>query len=161
MDVKETLDTTMDKAKDAAEEMVDKAKDMAEDAADKAKNFAEVTKLNHQISQCESRMRDVYVEIGKKFYEENKNNPSEEYEGLFVQIANENMNIANIRAQVSRIKGVIYCPSCGAENSAENIFCCKCGAGGIRPADPEPETVDPSDITVEVVKPEDGETGNG
>ena len=130
-------------------------------AADKAKNFAEVTKLNHQISQCESRMRDVYVEIGKKFYEENKNNPSEEYEGLFVQIANENMNIANIRAQVSRIKGVIYCPSCGAENSAENIFCCKCGAGGIRPADPEPETVDPSDITVEVVKPEDGETGNG
>lgn len=137
------------------------AAEAGKDAADKAKNFAEVTKLNHQISQCESRMRDVYVEIGKKFYEENKNNPSEEYEGLFVQIANENMNIANIRAQVSRIKGVIYCPSCGAENSAENIFCCKCGAGGIRPADPEPETVDPSDITVEAVKPEDGETGNG
>lgn len=137
------------------------AAEAGKDAADKAKNFAEVTKLNHQISQCESRMRDVYVEIGKKFYEENKNNPSEEYEGLFVQIANENMNIANIRAQVSRIKGVIYCPSCGAENSAENIFCCKCGAGGIRPADPEPETVDPSDIIVEVVKPEDGENNNG
>ena len=137
------------------------AAEAGKDAADKAKNFAEVTKLNHQISQCESRMRDVYVEIGKKFYEENKNNPSEGYEGLFVQIANENMNIANIRAQVSRIKGVIYCPSCGAENSAENIFCCKCGAGGIRPADPEPETVDPSDITVEVVKPEDGENNNG
>ena len=133
------------------------AAEAGRDAADKAKNFAEVTNLNHQISQCESRMRDVYVEIGKKFYEENKNAPSEEYEGMFVQIANENMNIANIRAQVSRIKGVIYCPSCGAENSADNIFCCKCGAGGIRPAEPEPETVNPSDITVEVVKPEDGE----
>lgn len=137
------------------------AAEAGKDAADKAKNFAEVTKLNHQISQCESRMRDVYIEIGKKFYDEHKNAPSEEYEGLFVQIANENMNIANIRAQVSRIKGVIYCPSCGAENSAENIFCCKCGAGGIRPADPEPETVDPSDITVEVVKPEDGGNSNG
>ena len=42
MDVKETLDTTMDKAKDAAEEMADKAKDIAEDAADKAKDMAEV-----------------------------------------------------------------------------------------------------------------------
>ena len=50
------------------------AAEAGKDAADKAKNFAEVTKLNHQISQCESRMRDVYVEIGKKFYEENKNN---------------------------------------------------------------------------------------
>lgn len=137
------------------------AAEAGKDAADKAKNFAEVTKLNHQISQCETRMRDVFVEIGKKFYEENKNSPSEEYEGLFVQIANEHMNIANIRSQVSRIKGVIYCPSCGAENSAENIFCCKCGAGGIRPADPEPEAVDPSDITVEVVKPEDSENSNG
>lgn len=136
------------------------AAEAGKDAADKAKNFAEVTKLNHQISQCESRMRDVYVEIGKKFYEENKNAPSEEYEGMFVQIANENMNIANIRAQVSRIKGIIYCPSCGAENSAENIFCCRCGAGGIRPAEPEPETVNPSDITVEVVKPEDGGNDN-
>lgn len=129
------------------------AAEAGKDAAEKAKTFAEVTKLNHQISQCEARMRDAYVSIGKKFYEDNKHISGTDYDDYFVQIANENMSIASLRSQISQLKGIYYCPACGAENAMENIYCCKCGAGGIRPEQPaENEEVDPSDVSVEDIK---------
>lgn len=129
------------------------AAEAGKDAAEKAKTFAEITKLNHQISQCESRMRDAYAAIGKKFYEDNKHISGTDYDDYFVQIANENMSIASLRGQISQLKGIYYCPSCGAENSMENIYCCKCGACGGRPVQPdENEVVDPADVSVEDTK---------
>lgn len=96
-------------------------------AAQQTKIFAETTKINSHISDEERQIKNLYMEIGKRYVEANKNNPSAEYYDLIVGIQDADARIAQYKQQINEIKGVKKCPNCGAELANAAIFCNSCG----------------------------------
>ena len=53
--------------------------DTSKMVAQKAKDMAEVTKLSGQISSEESKIKEAYLAIGKRYFEENMGEVSDAY----------------------------------------------------------------------------------
>lgn len=102
--------------------------DTSKMVAQKAKDMAEVTKLNGQISTEESKIKEAYLAIGKRYFEENMGEVSDAYINDFTIINEAKARISELQEQIKTIKGVFSCPNCGAEVTTESSFCSSCGA---------------------------------
>ena len=118
--------------------------------ADKTKELTEVAKLNNEISKSEKKVRNLYEEIGKILFEQEKYNT----EGPVYQQCNailaEQQRVLELTKKIEAIKndGVTVteqpaaatvqttakpqdtertCPNCGY-SEAEEDFCTQCGA---------------------------------
>lgn len=74
------------------------------DVADKAKEIAEVASLKNQISVCEDVIKKNYMEIGKRFYEENPG--SEVYDKECSAIHNAKKGIEELEEKIREIKNL-------------------------------------------------------
>lgn len=87
--------------------VADKARDFASVATDKAKQAARIAKLSTEISSERDNMRKVYVEIGKLYYANHK----DDEEGLFAQLCEEvtlaKESIAVREAEIAELKRTI------------------------------------------------------
>ena len=87
------------------------------------------TKLSMSLSTEETNLKNLYFEIGKKVHEIYMYGGSlgKFFDEKFLELEACERKIAEIREQISVIKGVKNCPKCGksVERSAE--FCQKCG----------------------------------
>ena len=100
----------------------------SKDIASKAKEIAEVSSLNGQISACENRIQQEYLEIGKVYYENYKDTPEELF-GESVQNITDSLNgIKQLKESIQSIKHIAVCASCGTEVPADSTFCFACGA---------------------------------
>ena len=97
------------------------------DVAKKAKELAEISSLNGQINTKEEMMRRTYEEIGKAYYEANKDDDSNLYAKQCKQITALYREIGELRHQIQVIKGIEVCPSCGTEIPSGAGFCPGCG----------------------------------
>jgi len=70
-----------------------KITDFAETTGDKVKDFAESNKLKLAINDEEEKIEQGYIEIGKRVFKSDENNPDSPYKDLFV----------NIRAALNKI----------------------------------------------------------
>ncbi len=102
--------------------------DTSKMVAQKAKDMAEVTKLNGQISTEEIKIKEAYLAIGKRYFEENMGEVSDAYINDFTIINEAKARISELQEQIKTIKGVFSCPNCGAEVTTESAFCSSCGA---------------------------------
>lgn len=102
--------------------------DTSKMVAQKAKDMAEVTKLNGQISTEEAKIKEAYLAIGKRYFEENMGEVSDAYINDFTIINEAKARISELQEQIKTIKGVFSCPNCGAEVTTESAFCSSCGA---------------------------------
>ncbi len=102
--------------------------DTSKMVAQKAKDMAEVTKLSGQISSEESKIKEAYLAIGKRYFEENMGEVSDAYINDFTIINEAKARISELQEQIKTIKGVFSCPNCGAEVTTESVFCSSCGA---------------------------------
>lgn len=93
-----------------------------------AKGMTDVAKLQYEARSKEDFLNKQYQEIGKKFYEENKDNVPEDYAVLFEEVDGALKRIAEIKEQVAYNKGGKACPNCGAVVTAGSSFCASCGA---------------------------------
>ena len=114
---------------------------VAEVAADKAKDLAEITKLNCEITATQKQIDNGYMEIGKRVFLQEKDNPESPVAELCRNIIAAQQTIADIEAKIQLVKSEAptnvassdvpskkFCTNCGAEVVGINKFCPVCGA---------------------------------
>ncbi len=105
-----------------------KMSQVGQNAAQQTKIIAETAKLNSRISDEEKQINNLYIQIGKNYFEANKDNDSAEYKELMVGITDAQARIAQYQEQIRVVKGIRNCPNCGAEVPNNSAFCNSCGA---------------------------------
>ena len=144
-----------------------KLTDAGDVAVKKTKEAAEILKNKGIIADEKRKLRNLYREVGRRFYEDcaAKNELPEEYASLFSAIAAGKEKIAEREAAIGVINCRKTCSKCGGELPEDAAFCPKCGAAVEEEAE-ETEvtkndaTVLPSDILVETEEKKDGETSD-
>ena len=141
------------------EKFVETLSNTGKTVGEKTKQGTDIVKANVKISTEERALNELYCEIGKKYYENNSENPCcDAMKELFDKVADKTKEIEALKNQVRQIKGVVMCEKCGAEVGLENDFCGKCGAKLVKPEPvieeiPAEEVIDHED-TVEVADDE-------
>lgn len=97
------------------------------DVAQKAKNLAETTRLNGQVAQQETEIQNLYISVGKQYFEQNRAAENGPFAEELRQIQEHLDTIAELRRQILRIRGVAQCPHCGVELPSGSVFCPNCG----------------------------------
>jgi len=92
------------KAAEAAETIADKSLVFARKAADKTKTVAKITKLTTDVAAEKEKIRQNYVELGKKYYELFKNEAAEELEQYVSDITASYETIAEKKAEIEVLK---------------------------------------------------------
>ena len=103
---------------------------LAQTAAKKSGELVEITKINFNISSEEDKIKDLFCEIGKSFYEMYIENPdaSGRFSEQCAKIKQYKDNIKVLKEKINEIKNITLCTSCGNEVDKSNSFCNKCGA---------------------------------
>lgn len=78
-----TLNNLVGKAKEVAENGT--VRNIYEQGSSRAKAYARIAKLGLEVNGDTEELRRVYTEIGKLYYEENRNNPQGFFAPLFQQ----------------------------------------------------------------------------
>ncbi|MCL2817028.1 MAG: zinc ribbon domain-containing protein [Clostridiales bacterium] len=112
----------------------------ATSAANKTKNLAETTKLNISINGKEGDIRDIYTKIGEALYLKSREGTEADFDAFFGKIDALKDEIAEIRLKILKIKNIVLCANCNAENNGESKFCASCGA---TITVPEPQAAEP------------------
>lgn len=119
------------------EKFGDKLTSTSKDVTQRAKEFSVIAKLNSAISKENSKMKELYSTLGQLYYNNNKDDATEEY-GLIVKNINESVNTVNeLTAKIEQIKvegekarnaDRKVCANCGAVLKDDAAFCTACGA---------------------------------
>lgn len=134
------------------EKIVETLNNTGKVVGEKTKQSSDLVKINFKISSEEKALLELYCEIGKTYYENNSDNPCcDTMKELFDKVAEKASQIEALKNQVRVIKGVAVCTNCGAEVSAENDFCGKCGS---KLEKPEP-VADEYEFTEEIIDHEE------
>lgn len=114
----------------------DKLATTGKEVSDKAKETAALAKLKTQITIEESKLKGLYADLGRAYYE----NPEDEnIEAFKDSIGAVKELIAGYEAELAERKGLKTCSNCGATMAREVLFCSKCGAKNEIPEEPETE----------------------
>lgn len=100
----------------------------SKEAARKAKDITEVMSLKAQISTEKNVIQDLYIRIGKKYFDENKYEHNEEYAEFFDKVQSGLDKVALLEQEINSIGGVKKCISCGVKIASEASFCSSCGS---------------------------------
>ena len=87
------------------------------------------TKLSLSITDLESRLDDIYKEIGKMFYEYNECGKGEmpDFSEQFEKAYSLKTEIEEARESLLNIRNKAKCSCCGSEIGKTDVFCKKCG----------------------------------
>lgn len=110
------------------DEIGKKVTQVGNDTVKMTKDFSEIAKLNSAINSSEKKIQDLYLQIGKSYFEKNVENADGEFADLISEIKNQNAMIKENKEKICEIKGVVSCKNCGAEVAAEAAFCPSCGS---------------------------------
>ena len=130
-----------------------KVKQLGKDTAEEVQKLNKIRQLNGKANDAKKQIENIYSEIGKKFYELHKDSVPEGFEEFVQTISDKLVEIEQLKEQVREVKGVVLCPSCNTEVSADERFCPNCGGKMPEPveeADAEDESavvVDAEDVT--------------
>ena len=124
--------------------------------ADKTKELAEIAKLNNEISKSEKKVRNLYEEIGKLMFEQEKYKTDSPAYQHCVSILAEQQKVLELTKKIEAIKNDAAivsapvaetvettakpesndrtCPNCGYSESEED-FCTQCGAELVQEGD--------------------------
>lgn len=120
------------------DEMKNRVTQASQSAAKSAKEFSEITRLNGEISDAESRINQLYNQIGYEVYCAYSAHPLPEAADLIEQVNALHDKIENCRMQIQTINAASRCPNCGAKIRPGMAFCSGCGARVEQPAAPTP-----------------------
>lgn len=119
----------------------------SKEVAKKAREMADIANMNSQISAQERLNDRAYLEIGKMYFADNKNNMSTPYEekmnsirasmeqidrlkasiNLIKQAGNDDNKVIGAEGSIERIQNGSVCPNCKAVVTSEMRFCVSCG----------------------------------
>ena len=98
------------------------------DALNKGRNLKEGLDLKSQLKGCEEELKNAYIEIGKQYYNNNKDNVPADMTALFARVDEANATIDTLSEKLRASTGKTLCPQCKQEIVATSVFCPKCGA---------------------------------
>jgi ribosomal protein L40E len=92
-------------------------------------DLLKTTKLGMNVSTEESNLKNLYIEIGKKVHEIYQYGGSlgKFFDEKYLEIEACERKIADIKEQISVIKGTRVCVKCGKTMERTAEFCQKCG----------------------------------
>lgn len=96
--------------------------------SEKAKGMTDIAKLQYEMKNKEDFINKKYQEIGKMFYQTNKESAPDEYTELFDEVEASLGRISELKDQIATLKGGKTCPKCGAVIGNTAAFCSECGA---------------------------------
>ena len=105
-----------------------KVTDAGQKTMQKAQEMSEVARINSLISQNESKINNVYYQIGKLFVSIYGNDCREEFAGMVATVAELEQQNATYKKQIQDVKGIQHFEKCGAEVAMGVAFCSSCGA---------------------------------
>lgn len=91
------------------------------------KDMADMAKLNTQISEEEKQLENLYLAIGEAYVEKYGINAEEFLKDRAVAAVNTKERLSALHKLVKGIKGMVQCPSCGADVDKNSAFCSICG----------------------------------
>ena len=96
------------------------------DVSQKVSEMTGIAKLNMEIRSKEDFVQKQYTQIGKQYYEMHKEDQEPFFEEMKL-ITETLKDIDQLKVEVAGLKGKKCCPSCGAVNESEAVYCIKCG----------------------------------
>lgn len=103
-------------------------KENSKKAVDAAVETATVAKIKADIKAEEVKMTGTYTEIGKlfcKYYDDKE--IAEVFLPLMQKINDSKSKIANLEAEIDKVKKTVTCPECGSKSPEGAKFCGSCG----------------------------------
>lgn len=93
-------------------------------------NESELRKCNDRFKELEGKIAAAYGEIGKKFYEENKDArlQGSMYQELVNSVTAMYKEQNVIEKKILALQDLRKCAKCGNVLSLDSVFCNKCGA---------------------------------
>ena len=126
---------------------LDKLNSFANAATEKASDVLESGKLNLKINTEERKIEQATLKIGQCLLR--SLDAGQEYDesimNLYEEIQASRTAISSIKADLTNLSGVVFCPSCHAKNPPESKFCRDCGTK-LEPGQAADETVEIVDI---------------
>ena len=109
-----------------------KTEQIASEVSTKTQQGLDTVKLNSAISTEEKKIRDLYTQLGEKYWSLSKDSPLEELSELVNSINTSKQIVEKYRKQIIDIRLAgntdgIVCRYCGAVNKSDSRFCEKCG----------------------------------
>lgn len=111
----------------------------------KAKEIKDAAKVQMDIKDRESSIAKMYRELGQAYYHAHKEDADPEYDQILA-IKASFAEIADLKAELDKIKGVRRCPSCGQQIALNAKFCANCGTS----CEEVPEKVDAEIVEEEI-----------
>ena len=119
---------------DKFDNLRDKVVAAGKDVSEKAKETAAMAKLQTQISVEKNKLKGLYTDLGKAYYE----NPEDENIAAYKDSIDAIMEIiASYEKELAALKGLKSCEGCGATMAKEVLFCSKCGTKNEIPEEAE------------------------
>lgn len=111
------------------DDIFDKAKSAVNVAAKKTEEVVEVSRLKFESAKLNNELAGVYEKLGHAVYEAKKGNYKNDdlVESLCEDIDTLLADLDRINNDIADKKNQVICPTCGASNVKESIYCSKCG----------------------------------
>lgn len=124
------MDELFDKLKDGASKAKDNAEKIAKRVAHRTSNVISQTKLTFAVNEAQNKIKDAYSEIGKIMYKKHLDGAEtdESFTDLIEQIDKLMNEVSMLNDKIAELKNSLKCPECGAFNTVDSEYCCKCGA---------------------------------
>lgn len=99
-----------------------------QDVTKKAKEIAEITRLNAQIASCQNHMKQVYVQLGETYFNNNRDNRDTIYEDMMAMLRADADQIEACQKEIVSAKQKKICVGCGEAIANDAQYCPHCGA---------------------------------
>ena len=96
-------------------------------AMGKAKKVADILKIKEQIRQDKREIKDITYKIGKTYINLHQDDYEQEYEKYFSSLKTVKEALVEKERELQKLNERIQCIECGAEISASDDYCPKCG----------------------------------
>lgn len=109
------------------DELGKKISQTTQDVVQKTKDTTETMKLNNMVSDEEKRIKNLYTEIGKAYFELHADSCEDSLKPYVDGIKDARVKIGEYTEQIKRLKGIGKCPNCGTDVPNTAPFCTNCG----------------------------------
>ncbi|MBQ1388288.1 MAG: zinc ribbon domain-containing protein [Clostridia bacterium] len=110
-----------------------KLNDLGQNVINQGSALADTAKSKFKANEIEKKMDSLYIQLGRKYFEKIKDNPTEEDRQTVEEIVKLQKEYEVYAADLRRERGISLCPSCGAEVSYGTAYCPSCGNVMVQP----------------------------
>lgn len=111
------------------DKIFNKAVDLANTAGKKTGEVLEASKIRVRSANVQNDIQKLMIKLGNIVYQGKKTgcDNSDLIEGYIREIDQLRRELDSLTDQIDDIRQLKKCGNCGAANSADNIFCQRCG----------------------------------